>query len=77
MRSERRLAKDSAKTDYGITITDTRIITTPVEALRLYFSIGYRGVRWSIYITVQNGAQLIHANLMHRSIAHHGQMVID
>ena len=42
-------------------------------------SIGssYRGARCPSCITVQNGAQLIHANLTLRSIAYHGQIAID
>ena len=41
--------------------TDTRIFRMSVEALRPYFSIGYRGVRCSNCITEHNDAQLIHA----------------
>jgi hypothetical protein len=39
------------------------LFRTPVEALRLFFSVSYRGVRCLTCITMHNGAQLIHVNL--------------
>ena len=45
--------------------TDTQIFRTPVDTVKSYLSIRYRGARRMNCITAHNNAQLIHAILTH------------
>jgi hypothetical protein len=53
----------------SVPLGDTRIFSRELVRLRLYISKSYRGVRCPICMTMQDDAELVHANLTHQFLS--------